>query len=176
MFPKSLSATARSGDIAALCMQMTKSPVVVIGADIGDGIPTGTPNPDQVLAIAEAAASKRSFDGSHKYELDGVRYLPVFSDATAANLFCGAYVDLLSHVHAFRLFSVPGAALASSIADTDTLVINPQSDDEVELTREHSLALRKSLEGSKPADPAILSVTIPVPGVDEEITFPPNRE
>lgn len=175
LFPKPRARNKATHDFASLCNLIKHSPVVVLGADIGDGVPVGNRS-DLLPKVTEYAAQRQAFDGVHKFDLDGTTFLPIFSDATSAKEFCGAYVDLLSDIHAFRLFRISGPVLASCIGDNDTVVFNSQNDDEVELTSEQSRELKQSLETGVAQETVFLSIALPVPGVEREITFAPNAE
>ena len=175
MFPRPRVRIASQQDFASLRDRIGLSPVVVLGADIGDGVSLRDRS-DQLPKITEYAAQRQGFDGIHKFDLDGITFVPIFADETSAKEFCGAYVDLLSKIHAFRLFRISGSVLASFIGDNDTVVYNSQNDDEVELTCEQSRELKRSLETSGSQNADFLSIALPVPGVEHEITFTPNSE
>ena len=175
LFSKPRVRNASPQDLASLRNRIEHSSVVVLGADIGDGVPVGNRS-DQLPTITEYAAQRQAFDGVHKFDLDGTICLPIFADATSAKEFCGAYVNLLSNIHAFRLFRISGPVLASYIDDNDTVVFNSQNDDEVELTSEQSRELKRSLETGVAHETVFLSIALPVPGVEREITFTSNAE
>lgn len=175
LFPKPRVRNKSTHDSASLCNLIKHSTVIVLGADIGDGVPIG--NRSNLLPqITEYAAKRQAFDGVHKFDLGGTIFLPIFSDARSAKDFCGAYVDLLSNIHAFRLFRISGSVLASCIGDNDTVVFNSQSDDEVVLTSEQSWELKRSLETGVAQEAVFLSIALPIPGVEREISFAPNVE
>jgi len=174
-FPPELCRIAKAGDVAATVDCLARTSVVVVAADLGDSAATDADR-GAIIAIVEAAAQKKSFDGEvHKYEIDGEVFLPVFTDAAAAELFCGAYVSLLGHVHAFRLFRVPGACVRNWIADEDMIVVNPQSNNEVEIDRSKSEAIRAGLTETDNSDDAeFVSLVLPMAGIAKAIEFSPE--
>jgi hypothetical protein len=174
-FAPELCRVAKAADVAATAECIGRSSVVVIGADLGNSVPLN-PEHDAVLAIVEAAAQKKSFEGSvHKYEIDGETFLPIFTDPLAAESFCGAYVSLLNRIHAFRIFRVPGAYIGRWIAGGDVLVVNPQNNNEVEIDRAKSQAIRARLPGTDGfADAQFVSLALPMPGVSRPIEFTPD--
>ena len=174
-FPKPRVRIASPQSFVSLRNRLGLSSVVVLGADIGDGVPLGDRS-DLIPKITEYAAQQQVFDGIHKFDLDGITFVPIFADAASAKEFCGAYVDLLSKIHAFRLFRVSGPVLASFIDDNDMVVFNSQNDDEVELTCEQSRELKRSLETGVAQETHFLSIALPIPGVEREITFSPNEK
>jgi len=174
-FPPELCRIAKTGDVAAIVDFLARTSVVVVAADLGDSAPMDA-DPNAIIAIVEAAGQRKSFDGEvHKYELDGEVFLPVFTDAAAAELFCGAYVSLLGQIHAFRLFRVPGAYVRNGIADKNIIVVNPQSDNEVEIDRSKSEAIRAGLtETDDLNDAKFLSLALPAAGISQPIEFTPE--
>jgi hypothetical protein len=173
-FSPELCRVAKKTDIAATIECLARTPVVVVGADLGNAVQFGEEE-SQIITIAEAAAQKKSFEGDiHKYVIDDQVYLPVFTDAAAAGAFCGAYVDLLGHIHAFRLFRVPGAYLRHWIADGDMVIVDSQSNHEVEIDPSGSRAVRDGLPDSSGFEQAeFLSLVLPIPGISRPIEFRP---
>jgi hypothetical protein len=176
LFSPELCRVAKTGDMAAVARCLAREPVVVIGADLGDSFLVGA-QPDAVFKTVGAVAQKKSFEGEiHKYEIDGEIFVPVFSDSAAAELFCGAYCSLLGRIHAFRLFTVPGAYIRHWIADGDTVVVNPQSSNEVEIdpirSQDMCMLLPKP-EGLN--DAQFLSLVLPCPGISSPIEFLPGE-
>ncbi|GAA5509114.1 hypothetical protein [Novipirellula caenicola] len=173
LFAKPIARNAKVQDLESLRRAIQRSSIIVVGSDIGAGVDPSNRS-DDLPKITEFAAQRKSFDGAHKFELDGKRFLPIFLDTTSAKNFCGSYVDLLSEIHAFRLFRISGAALASCI-DDDVLVFNSQNNDEIEFSCEQSLELKEWLAMDGQSETDFLSIALPVPGVDQEITFTPNK-
>jgi hypothetical protein len=174
-FPPELCRVAKTSDVSAITECIGRTSVVVIGRDLGDSAPFDSQQ-DVIMAIAEAAAQKKSFDGDiHKYEIDGATFLPVFTDTAFAESFCGAYASLLGRFHAFRLFRVPGTYISSWICNNDIIVVNPQSDNEVEIDRSKSsaictgLALTDNFSGAH-----FVSLVLPMPGISRPIEFCPE--
>jgi len=174
LFAKPRKLNAKVQDLESLLCEIESSFIVVVGSDIGAGV---NPNnrSDSLPKITEYAAQRNSFDGAHRFELDGQTFLPIFLDANSARNFCGSYVDLLSEIHAFRLFRISGAVLATCIADGDTLVFNSQNDDEIEFSCEQTLELKQSLGMDGEHETEFLSIALPVPGVEQEIIFSPTK-
>ena len=174
-FPPELSRVSKSGDAKVVSECLSRTTVVVIGADLGDPLPFDA-DQDVVLAIVEAAAEKRSFDGlAHKFSYESQRYLPVFTDPVAAEMFCGAYVSLLGRLHAFRLFRVPGASVGSWLDDNDVLVVNSQGPGEVKISGESSREIGALLGDSGDLRQArFLSVALPMLGVTQTMEFGPE--
>jgi hypothetical protein len=178
LFAPKIFKAFKSGNASAIATQLANTRMVVVGANIGNGVSIDAlpAEADQIPKLVEAAARMKQYDGVLKFESDGNKYLPIFDDAAAANAFCGAYVDLLCSVHAFRLFTVSASAIVASLDDSDTVIFNAQNDDEVELTNEQTRRVKGLLRTNNSAEPQFLSVTVPVPGVEEDITFTPNRQ
>ena len=174
LFPPTLCRVARRGDSAATSDCIANTSLVVIGADLGESVPFDA-DQESVIAVIEAAVRKNAFDtGIHKYEFEGKTYLPLFTDSANAELFCGAYCSLLGHLHAFRLFTVPGAYIRQWIADGDTIIINPQCDNEVKLNPNQSSEIRDRLPVTNTFQAAqIVSVTLPMFGISRPIDFRP---
>ncbi len=171
--PKPRVRKATEENLQTLIARIHADSIVVIGADIGAGMPLG--DRSELVKITEHAAQRQVFDGAHKFTLDETRFLPIFSDAKSAKAFCGAYVDLLSRIHAFRLFRISGDVLAAAITDSDTIVLDAQSDVETEFSPELSQRLRSGLCSSVTGQAEFLSVALPIPGVTEEVSFAPQR-
>lgn len=171
-----LCRVAKKTDTAATVECLARTPVVVVGADLGHSVQRDAEE-SQIIGVVEAAAQKKSFDGEvHKYVIDGQAYLPVFTDVAAADAFCGAYVDLLGHIHAFRLFRVPGAYLRHWIADGDVIVVNSQSDHEVEIDSNSSGAIRDGLPDTNGfTQTEFLNLVLPMPGISRTIEFRPEK-
>jgi len=174
-FPPELCRVAKIGDVSAIAQCMAGTSVVVIGRDLGDSVPFDA-GQGVITAIVEAAAEKKSFDGDiHKYEIEGETFLPVFTDTAAAESFCGAYVSLLGHIHAFRLFEVPGAFIRKWIADDDIIVINPQCSNEVEIDKGKSESVCRSIAETDDLSGArFVSVALPMLGISQPIDFGPD--
>ena len=174
-FPPELSRVSKSGDVSAISECLSRIGVVVIGADLGDPLPFEA-DQDTVLAVVEAAALRKSFEGqAHKFSYENQRYLPVFTDPVAAEMFCGAYVTLLGQLHAFRLFRVPGACVGSWIDDNDILIVNSQAPSEAEISGESSREMGALLGGSvDPRQAQLLSVALPMLGVARVVEFGPE--
>jgi hypothetical protein len=175
LFPPTLCRVARRGDSVATADCIASTALVVIGADLGESVPFDA-DQGSVTAVIEAAARKKTFDGSiHKYELDGKTFLPLFTDTATAESFCGAYCGLLGHVHAFRLFKVPGTYIRHWIADDDIIIVNPQYNNEVELKPNQSSEIRDRLPVTNTFhDAKIVSVTVPMLGISRPIEFRPD--
>lgn len=175
IFPPELCRVAKSGDVPEIVSCLARTSVVVIAADLGDSVPLNAPR-SATIAIVKSAAERKSFDGDiHKYEIDGEIFLPVFTDAAAAETFCGAYVGLLGRIHAFRLFKVPGNYLRHWIADQDIIVVNPQSSNEVEMQRGKSEGIRAGLPEIGSFNQAeFVSVVLPMAGISQSIEFGPE--
>ena len=174
-FPPELSRVSRSGDAKMISDCLSRNTVVVIGADLGEPLPFDA-DQDAVLDIVEAAAQRKSFDGlAHKFSYEGQRYLPVFTDPVAAEMFCGSYVSLLGHLHAFRLFRVPGASVGCWIEDNDVLIVNSQSPGEAEISGETSREIGVLLgDSGDPHQARFLSVALPMFGATQAIEFGPE--
>ena len=175
IFAPELCRVATAGDVPEIVSCLARTPVVVIAADLGDSVPMNAER-SATIAIVEAAAERKSLDGDiHKYEIDGEIFLPLFTDVAAAEAFCGAYVSLLERIHAFRLFRVPGRYLRNWIADRDVIVVNPQSSNEVEISRGKSEAIRAGLaETGSLGDVQFVSVVLPMAGISQAIEFGPE--
>ena len=174
-FPPELCRVAKTGDVARIVDCLARTSVVVVAADLGDSVPLNGER-DALISILESAAQRKSFSGDlHKYKIDGEIFLPVFTDAAAAETFCGAYVSLVGHIHAFRLFRVPGRYLRKCIADQDIIVVNPQSINEVEIDRGKSDGIRAGLpETASLNDAEFVSVVLPMAGISQAIEFGPG--
>ncbi len=175
LFPPELCRVAKSADATGIAACLSRAAVVVIGADLGDPLPLDA-DQDAVIAIVEAAAQNKSFDGDvHKYSIESEIFLPIFTDPVAAEMFCGAYVSLLNHLHAFRLFCVPGASVRVWIREKETMIVNPQSPGEVEIDREISSTIRALLpEADGHGEAQLVSVALPMLGVSRTIEFAPE--
>lgn len=147
----------------------------MIGADLGHSVPFDA-SQESVIAVIEAAARKNAFDaGIHKYEFEGKTYLPLFTDTASADSFCGAYCGLLGHIHAFRLFTVPGTYIRQWIAEGDIIIVNPQCDHEVEINPNQSAEIRDRLPVTNSFHAAqLVSVTFPMSGISRPIEFRPD--
>ena len=83
-FSPELCRVAKTTDIAVTIECLARSPVVVVGADLGRSVQFDAKE-SEIIAIAEAATQKKSFDGEiHKYAIDDHTYLPVFTDVATA--------------------------------------------------------------------------------------------
>jgi hypothetical protein len=175
LFSPELCRVAKKTHIAATIECLARTPVVVVGADLGSSVQRDAAE-NQIIAMVEAATEKKSFDGHvHKYVVDGQAYLPVFTDVAAAEAFCGAYVDLLGCIHAFRLFRVPGTFLRQWIADGDVIIVNSQGNHEVEIDPHRSGAIRDALTASNGSTQAeFLCLVLPMPGISRSIEFRPD--
>ena len=174
-FPPELCRVAKSADETRIAACLSRTSVLVIGADLGDPLPFDA-DQGSTIAIVEAAAERKSFDGDvHKYSIESETFLPIFTDSIAAEMFCGAYVSLLNRLHAFRLFCVPGASVRAWIGENETLIVNPQGPSEVKIDGEMSSAIRALLPSSgDPCEAQLVSVALPVPGVSRTIEFGPE--
>ncbi len=175
LFPPELSRVAKTGDASTIAECISRTSIVVIAADLGDSISFDT-DQQSAIALVEAATQKKTFDGSvHKYEIDGSTFLPIFTDVPTAEAFCGAYCGLLNHIHAFRLFTAPGAYLRDWIAEQDFIVVNPQSHNEVEIDRSNSLMIREQLPNPDQINEIqFTSLVIPMIGISQTVEFAPD--
>jgi hypothetical protein len=110
---------------------------------------TMQPQQSDALRIAEAAAIKKKLDDVHRYEYDGVKYLPIFTSRKTAEGFCGTYSDLIQKIHAYRIFPISGGMIRRWIRTGDVLVINPQDNDEVRLDAKDSAKIGELLNGAQ---------------------------
>jgi hypothetical protein len=174
-FPPELCRLAKLGDPATTAESIARTPVVVIGADLGGSIPFDA-DLNSITTIVEAALQKKPFEGSiHKYEIDGETFLPIFTDRDAAELFCGAYCSLLGRIHAFRLFAILGGYIRSWIADQDIIVVNSQSNNEVKINQSKSQLIRERLPETRTScDAKFVSIALPMVGVSRPIQFSPD--
>lgn len=174
LFPPELCRIAKSGDAAALSELLNRSTVVVVGADLGPPIPFDA-EPQVAIDAIETAAHNKAFDGVLRFDVDDDSFLPIFTDQTAAESFCGAYCSLLGHTHAYRLFSIPGHYIREAIDENDFIVVNPQYVNEAEIDRSQSKSIRDRLLSSESPDQAqFLSLAIPMTGVRNTIEFSPE--
>lgn len=176
LFAPELCRVAKTRNVASVIECLSRFSVLVIGADLGKYVALDV-DEQELIAIVEAAAQNKRFDGDiHKYLIDGDTFLPVFTDARAAEWFCGAYVDLLKHIHCFRIFRVPGAYVGNWIADGDIIVVNPQSNHEVEINRQDSEAIRAGLPATDDfSEVQFVSVALPMAGISRPIEFSPEK-
>ena len=174
LFPPALCRLAKRGEAPAIVKHLSQVTVVVLGADIGTGV-SYIPTEDALELMVETAAQKKSFDNDVlKYDYDGETFLPIFTDETAAQKFCGSYCSLLEQIHAFRLFAVPGSYIGAWMGHGDILVINPQSDNEVEIDSTDTNLIRSQLPTQNDFGHArFLALVFPMHGVSKTIEFKP---
>lgn len=174
-FSPEICRVAKSGNVASIVECIAHTQLVVVAADLGNSVPLDA-DEQSVISMIHAATRKKRFDGDiHKYEIDGKAFLPVFTDRSTAELFCGAYCDLIGCIHAFRLFAIPGPYIRNWIADDDVIVVNPQSNNEVEFHHDHSQAIRDRLPGVDDYNEArFLSLALPMAGISQTIEFRPE--
>lgn len=174
LFPPELCRVAKTGDATAVSELLNRTNVVVVGAQLGPAIPFDAEQQSAIDAI-ESAANNKAFDGVLRFDVDDDTFLPIFTDQTAAESFCGAYCSLLGHIHAYRLFTVPGHYIRDAIDDNDFIVVNPQYGNEAEIDRSKSKSIRDKLSGSDALDQAqFLSLAVPMIGVPSTIEFAPD--
>jgi hypothetical protein len=174
-FPPELCRVAKLGDPATTAECIARTGVVVIGADLGGSIPFDADDNSVTTIIGAAAREKRFEGGVHKYEIDGEKFLPIFTDREAAEVFCGAYCSLLGRIHAFRLFAIPGGYIRQWIADQDFIVVNSQSNNEVKIDQSKSQLIRERLPETRTScDAKFVSLALPRVGVSRTIEFSPD--
>lgn len=159
----SLIRAAKNGNLSEIAGLLSKEIIYVISNDIGESI-SMQPQQKDVLGIAEAAALNKTFDDVHKYEYDGVHYLPIFTSRKTAEEFCAAYTSLIQKIHAYRIFEVSGGMLKRWIRTGDVLVINAQDNNEVRLSEKDSAKVGELLMGAHNEVIGDMTVVLPLHG------------
>jgi hypothetical protein len=103
----------------------------------GDGIPADATT-DEALAVirgaAEALSERTSFEVFSYVAPDGSRALPLFTSQEAIDPFVQAYVNGLGKAVPFEALQVPGGTLAGGLGRYGSVVINPHSRGELQLS------------------------------------------
>jgi hypothetical protein len=154
---------AKDSNFSEMAGLLSKESIFVISKDIGESI-SMQPQQKDALRIAEAAAMNRKFEGAHKYDYDGVHYLPIFTSRNAAEEFCAAYSGLIQKIHAYRVFEVSGSMLKYWISTGDVLVLNPQDSSEVRLNETDSAKVGALLTGVQNEIIGEMTVVLPLQG------------
>ncbi len=154
---------AKDGNLSEVAGLLSKETIFVISNDIGESL-SMQPQQKDALRIAEAAAMNKTFDDVHKYEYEGIHYLPIFTSRKAAEEFCGAYTGLIQKIHAYRIFEVSGGMLKRWIRTSDILVINPQDNNEVRLNEKDSANVGQLLAGAQNEVIGEMTVVLPLQG------------
>lgn len=152
---------AQDGNLSEVANLLSRESIFVISKDIGEAL-SMQPQQSDALRIAEAAAVKKKFDDVHRYEYDGVNYLPIFTTRKAAEGFCGAYSDLIQKIHAYSIFQVSGSMIRRWIRAGDVLVINPQDNDEVRLDVKGSAKIGELLSDAHDEVVGEMTVVLPL--------------
>lgn len=138
-----LRLAALSGNPARYRQALIESELVVIHAELGEGLPFNAPE-EAVLRMVEKAASVEPAEARFfTYEDEGRTHFPFFLTVLDAANFCGAYSGRENRLYAYQLMEIQGAAIIQWSRQFDNLVMNAQGDDEFKPGNEFISALRE---------------------------------
>ncbi|MCP4249779.1 MAG: hypothetical protein GY778_22275 [bacterium] len=142
-----LIALASGEDAASFVNALGSVEITLLGALHGNGLDRESSAEENLLAEIERATADlvaRKTFSPFCYEDEGVTLLPFFTSHESTELFCGAFCGREDRLFQFPAFVLNVSVLAHCVDECDSVVMDPQSDNEFVLTTDHLNALKSA--------------------------------